>query len=263
MKIIAGKASSDIVRLKEIKPQKTLNAFIDQIISGSEGSPSISTLKKAFADMQSGIAESQRSLDGKKGLIVRIVGREIENTVRRNIRKWAEEVYSTGRELRDSDIASRIQALVNPLLDEKLNDAIGEVISDYQSRSLSPLALKFSGGGIHKETKTVEKKYTETYVHTRSPEGLWEHICDFFGKKYYTTDSREVVKKSTYDLGTNVDAYIREISPQIASGISGSIADAVDEVKNTYFASQQKYIGQMLSGLDSLEENLSSFIEKV
>lgn len=100
-------------------------------------------------------------------------------------------------------------------------------------------------------------------MRTRRPDGIIETVCSWFGKEYYTNDTREVVKRSTYDLGTNVDAYIRQISPQIAAGISKSIADAVDEVRNTYFASQQKYIGQMLAGLDSLEKNLSSYTEKV
>lgn len=263
MKIISDKANSDIVRLKEIKPQKNLNAFIANIISGSEGSTSISTLRKVFSAMQSGIDESQGKLEKKKEQIVRIIGREVENSVRRNIRNWAGEVDSSGTELGDAEIGRRIQALVNPLIDDKLNEAIGDVISDYQSQSLSPLELKFSGGGLHKETKTIEKKYTETYVRTRRPDGIIETVCSWFGKEYYTHDTREVVKRSTYDLGTNVDAYIRQISPQIAAGISKSIADAVDEVRNTYFASQQKYIGQMLAGLDSLEKNLSSYTEKV
>lgn len=261
MKKITDKANQNIVSLKQRKPQKNLNAFIEKIINGPEDS--ISSLKEAFSGMQCGIYESQRSLDKKKEKIVRTVSRDVENAVRSKIRKWAGEVDSSGNGLDDAEIGARIMALINPLLDERLNEAIGDVISDYQRQSLAPLDLKFSGGGLHKETKTIERKYTETYVRTRSPDGIIETVCSWFGKEYYTDDTREVVKKSTYDLGTNVDDYIGKIMPQVSEGISQSLSDAVDEVKSTYFSSQEQYISRMLSELDAMESRLRSFIVRV
>ena len=157
MKCISDKVGNNVIELKEKKPKKNVNAFIDNIINDtaitSDGArQDIKGLRDQFIIIKNEISKHKKKLEDKKGVIRRRIQREIESTVRGNIRKWSDEVEGKNTSLTDSEIADRIIKIVNPIITKDLNLAIGEVIKGYQDQTISTLEFNLTGGGLHNET---------------------------------------------------------------------------------------------------------------
>lgn len=261
MKCISDKVGNNVIELKEKKPKKNVNAFIDNIINDtavtSDGArQDIKGLRDQFIIIKNEIAKHKKKLEDKKDVIRRRIQREIESTVRGNIRKWSDEVEGKNTSLTDSEIADRIIKIVNPIITKDLNLAIGEVIKGYQDQTISTLEFNLTGGGLHNETKEITESYEVPYCYERSADGIWENIRSFFGKKYYSSGVRTEISTKVIALGTNVEGYIEKISPAINDVLSSHIEQNIDNIKDKYFAPQEQFADIMMKKLVNLENDL-------
>ncbi|MDO4204472.1 MAG: hypothetical protein Q4D07_08290 [Selenomonadaceae bacterium] len=254
MKLIAAKTGDNAIKLKQEKPKKTLNAFIENIIADPDGGVSVAALRENFLGIRNEIESGKKKLDDKKAYIVKDIQKTMELTVKSQLRKWGREVDTTGKDLSDAEISKRLMEIISPQIAKEINEAVGDIITSYREQAISPLQMKLKTNGIHKEIKEQEKSYEEAYYEERDPEGFWENVLSFFGKKYYDRFTKTSKVKQSIDMGTNVNSFIESILPMLQEVLEKHITENIDNIKNTYFVTQEKYTEDMLKKLDGLEK---------
>ena len=191
--------------------------------------------------------------------IGRLITRELENAIDKELAKWARDVQEKDCVLSDADISKKIIQYVNPILEREINKFVQDLIDGYKAQNIDGLRLALNAGGIRKERKTVSHTYTEVYYSSRSPEGVVEHIRSFFGKSYYVRRSRERTVNKTIDLGTNIDEYAERIIPMVRDTLQQHVERNLDSIRDRYFLPQEKYADTMLARLAELEKELLTY----
>ena len=205
------------------------------------------------------IAVNKEKIDAKKLKIGRLITRELENAIDKELAKWARDVQENDRVLSDVEISKNIIQYVNPILEREINKFVQDLIDGYKAQNIDGLRLALNAGGIRKERKTVSHTYTEVYYSSRSPEGVVEHIRSFFGKSYYVRRSRERTVNKTIDLGTNIDEYAERIIPMVRDALQQHVERNLDSIRDRYFLPQEKYADTMLARLAELEKELLTY----
>lgn len=72
---------------------------------------------------------------------------------------------------------------------------------------------------------------TETESYERSPDGIIEHICSFFGKKYRSRRLVTRQKEQIIDLGFNVEEVFADLSKQISEVLTDYVREMLEEVR--------------------------------
>lgn len=263
MQKISDKVGNDIIALKEEKPKKNVNAFIKSVIGFGDQdkneTASIKYLAKHLNEIKKQIAVNKEKIDAKKLKIGRLITRELENAIDKELAKWARDVQENDRVLSDVEISKKIIQYVNPILEREINKFVQDLIDGYKAQNIDGLRLALNAGGIRKERKTVSHTYTEVYYSSRSPEGVVEHIRSFFGKSYYVRRSRERTVNKTIDLGTNIDEYAERIIPMVRDALQQHVERNLDSIRDRYFLPQEKYADTMLARLAELEKELLTY----
>ena len=64
-------------------------------------------------------------------------------------------------------------------------------------------------------TDTISYTKQELYRYERDPDGLFEHIGHFFGKRYCSYGTRNIFVTSEIKLGVNLQQVMHDIRSQI------------------------------------------------
>lgn len=255
MRLIGERLGDDIVAFKEKRPKERLNAFLDGIISNADEGGGLQQLGAQFSAVRQHIEEKKKALDARKRSIGRLVKQTVENELRRNIRRWATEMEHSGGELSDHEISRRLIGIANPILQEQINNEIGHLIADYRRQNVETFALSLSGGGLRKEQKEIEQRWTEVYYED-DPDGIWENIKSILGFKQFKRRTNPRVEKRTIDLGTNIEDYLEKVAPMLHDALTAHIEKSLDRIKESYFKPQEEYAETMQRELKVLADKL-------
>lgn len=257
MEILGNKAKQDSLRLKQQKPKKLLNNFIDSVINGSEGQfDGTVYLSDALNRILKEVDQYKKELDG----IVRLMAANVASQVRRDVQEkamiWAQDVEHSKTEISDSVIRDAIFESMNRIIERELNKRIGTIINNYEQQSIDCMTNDVTFGSIKKQTQKAEIKYTEHIVESRSADGLWENFKSLFGARYYTTRTVDKVRSFTIDMGTNVDDFLDAAMPAVQDIASSTVRKELEYVRDSYFKPQEEYATAMLKELAVLEKNI-------
>lgn len=256
MKILGDKASDEAIKLKQDRPKKNINNFIDIVINGDESINGTEMLFKELNKILDCVTDYKTSIDSNVKRLTVNVCNKTKIAVQKQAKDWNNYVNKTGKEVTPDIINTTISAIISKIITEELNNAIGNVIENYEKRHIQALKVNIETDCIKKEYKTINHNYTETIIETRLPEGIWENIRHFFGKIYQRERhvNRTVSKK--VDLGTNVDDFIEKIMPHIKDLASRNVLIELEKLRDVYFQPQENYVKEMQQKITKLNNNL-------
>lgn len=257
MQILGGKASSDSLRLKQIRPKRQLNSFIDYALDGDGDFGGMRSLQRTMDMVMEQVNEYKRQLDDKAKRLSMRACAKVKDDVYKKAMGWSRQVESGRGAISGETVRTEVLAAMRRILAHELEMAIGEIIDSYEHHYMAVLPAEgIDIGDIRKSYKQMECQYTQTVVETRAPSGFWEHVGSFFGKEYYETRHEKKTKQFTVDLGTNVDSFLDAILPQVQKLAEQAVRKEMERVRDSYFAPQEAYAKRMKDELRQLESSL-------
>jgi hypothetical protein len=102
----------------------------------------------------------------------------------------------------------------------------------------------------HKYEVPVYKKYR------RDPDGVWENIRSFFGKKYYTA-TRELEKRiQTVDLGFDVGAAVKDLSTEVQKVTMHCVYSELQHIKSDILEKFIQHIEKIKIEIEEVRDTL-------
>ena len=259
MEILGSKAGNDSMKLKQIRPKRQLNGFIDYALDGDGEFAGLRSLYGSMDAVLAKVKEYKTELDDIVQRITMTVRSKVKGNIQQKAMQWADQVERSGKEIRPAEIQAEVFAVTKEILVNELENAVGGIIDNYTHKYMNTLAAtNLSISGLYKSYKEMEHKYTEVVIESRSASGVWENICSLFGKTYYTRRDVERVQKFTVDLGTNIDSLLDQLMPQLTEVIQGAVRKEMENVRDNYFKPQEEYAMQMKTELEELDLRLTA-----
>lgn len=256
MNILGDKVSDNAIKIKEEKPKKNLNNFINSIIEGENSFLGILGLDRSLESILIPIRNYQKTIKDNTKKISDNICSQVRQNVQRKLRQWAAEVDETGKGIDADRISQEISNIVTSLLQLELNNSLARIIDDYREQKTDNFKMSFETPNLEKQYTTIRHDYTEIRYEERDPRGMWEKFRGFFGKHYYKrcTDRKSIVKQ--VDIGTNVDELLEVLMPQVKKSVTASVQSELEHLQQSYFQPQEKYVEEMRQLLKELRVEL-------
>lgn len=265
MKILGDKVSDEAIALKKDKLRQTLNDFINTIINGDSLSKQDSNKKQSLALLEDNfrqtlqeIKDYQNEIDASTDRLTREILRTAKRQFMAEAQQWANQVAASGQGVSGSQVTKEVSHIVFSVMQDKIDEKMSAIIENYQQKEIAKTNIVLQTDGIQKQTKEINHTYVEHYYERRSPDGLWENVCDFFGRKYYELCTREKTITRTVNLGTNSEAFIDQVLPQMEDTIRKHVKKNLEDIEKTYFAPQEKVATQILMNIETLKKKLNT-----
>ncbi len=259
MKILGEKVSKETINLKTKRPKRTLNSFIDKLINGDkidnkfEG---LLDLVSSYNDLKQPIDEYKSKIESKKNRVVRLIIQDIQQELRSTLYKWNAKVEKTKVPIESDKMNAEINQIIEDGINRGINKEITYIIEGYSSTSKQVLSNFVNIQSLTKNYEEVEHKYIEHEVVERDPNGIIEHIKSFLGKTYYK--SRPITKTNILkiDVGTNIHEVLDSLLVQSRTIINDEVSMALENIQNSYFLPQEKYIDKMICQIETVIKEL-------
>ena len=235
LEVLVSITQNEAAKLKLATPSVRINAMIDDIIKKMrEANDKLSEHMKSLDD-------KRRALSERNDYLQSSMLNECISSIRSIIEQKAAEVESG----RSGVSAEEIQQIIGSEVYRVVMDtckkefAGSEAILSGYSDSLK--VGNVTGLEMRHDTITWKRRVTEYYE--RDPDGFFEYVGAFFGRKYYGSSTRTITETKNVDIGVNLHQVLPEIRSNIESlfaeqvpGIMKNIADSlitpVAEVRN-------------------------------
>lgn len=249
MKILGDKVSDNAIARKQENPRRLLNTFVDNVLDG---------LKNFEADIDAMSAATQKykaDMERMTDLILTNVRREVRAEVSARASEW-NNMVKRGSKVDNATISAEVSKILQEALNAEINSQMRRVIEDFQSTGLKTVKANISTAALEKKTEQVSYTYTESYAVPRPPDGFFEHIRSFFGKKFYNTEHTTRTEYQTVDLGTNFDEFLNSLMPQVESYAKSQASEAVADLRDKYFIEHEGFAKKMRFEMQKLRREL-------
>lgn len=259
MQILGKKASGDAAKLKEKRPRRTFNAFVNQVLGQGDSETdcvSVTALQKNLTEVTAAIAESQKAMADATRLLVLDIKNETRREFLQAARSWEKSVMQSGTTLDGQELSRRVSNILHKVMQRKINEAISKIITDYEAKELHEAKLVLNTKGLQRQTDTIVHEYTTVDYVERDAEGFIENVRSFFGKKYYRRVTESHTERRSIDLGTNIEDVIDDLLPQIEQQVKPYVQHEMQYLRESYFKPQENYVNVMSKALKQLLEGL-------
>lgn len=254
MQILGNKVSENAIGLKEKKPKDAVNIFIQSIIQGDESIKGIEELEEQLRGTLQTIEEFKESIEANIERITNKVAKDVRIKILDLTNQWDDEVRRTKKNIDEPAISAAIQEAISKSLQSVLKQEMTKILKNYKPKPIKAVQDIIRTNGISNQTEIIETPYTIREYVPRDPEGIIEHLK--FWKTYYRLEVTKGVRTSTVDIGTNIDEFFKEIEPEVKRIASSHARDELNNIKETYFEVQEKYIYELNNQLQELKQKL-------
>ena len=265
-------AACDIAgELKVKHPKQAFNNFINLIIEGENSIfdedkvafKSIEGLKDEVNKIRLSAQKYKKEIKERENNLYSNLRSKIKNEISKELHQMSYDVEKTGVQIEKSIINNKISGIINRNVNFELNKTLKNIIESYESQQIALQELSFTSSDLKIEKKNSSTKYTVVDYEVRSPDGLWENFCNFFGKTYYRRVTRDVEVAVETVVGTNIGVIIENIMDEFDEQLKSIISKELNRLQTTYFAPQELFARQMDGLLTELVENLDELKFKV
>ena len=244
-------------QLKQERVRKTVNVFVDHLLSGEEGDAGLSQVQKSLDAIRKERDAYVHTLEARKQRVGARILSKIKHKIRTQAEAWDAEA-NQGKAIQAKAAEQVISSIIEKYISEEINQEVGEIIDHFSGTQLGHFQANLNVGGIEKKTKTVEQEHKKQVVKERDADGVWETVRSWFGKKYYEVTYETVKKQIHIDVGTNMEDYMERLEPVVTKAVTGFVSDALLQIEKAYFAPQEQYANKMETAIDQLQKKLES-----
>lgn len=244
-------------QLKQERVRKTVNVFVDHLLSGEEGDAGLSQVQMHLDAIKKERDAYVHTLEARKQRVCARILSKIKHKIRAQAEVWDAEA-NQGKAIQAKEAERVVSSIIEKYMTEEINQEVGEIIDHFSGTQLGHFQANLNVGGIEKQTQTREKEYKKKVVRERDADGFWENVRSFFGKTYYEVTYETVKKQIHIDMGTNMEDYMEQLVPVVTKAVTEFVSDAFVQVEKTYFAPQEEYARKMETALHQLQKKLES-----
>ncbi|MBQ7501950.1 50S ribosome-binding GTPase [bacterium] len=246
--VLVGIMENEAAEFKRKTPTKRLNNAIDQI--GGK----LKEAEKALRSYGEDLAIKERKLAKESDSLIETMKLECYRRVDNLIQHEAGKLSSGGKAMSGAELS---KAISNTVYEVLLNNCLG-VFAD-SANILSNYTDKLSISGVEgltskKDSFSYEVKYVGSVE--RSPSGLFETVCGWFGKTYY----RDTVKTKTETVEIDLGVYTRLISGQAREQVNAVFAREIPgmmkKIGECYLAESKRLLSQAIGCIQSAAADL-------
>lgn len=260
LKKLTDKANKNIVELKEARPQKAMNKFLQDIIDGDDTIVGIKGLQENLEKVINAVKEYQQKIDQNTEKISQGITRKVKAVAHTKIFQMAHQSETSGKHFVQNEITRELFLIAHPIIVKEINQEVSRIIGNnkdfVEDLSIVVSEPEIKSDGIRQCKETISRHYTEVEVIERDPKGIWENIRGFFGKHYYERVTHPRVSTSTIVVGTNIESAIEEIMPQIQFYVEKNVKNSLEKIGKEYFLPQEKFVQAIQSEVNHLSKTL-------
>ena len=260
LKKLTDKANKNIVELKEARPQKAMNKFLQDIIDGDDIIVGIKGLQENLEKVINAVKEYQQKIDQNTEKISQGITRKVKAVAHTKIFQMAHQAETSGKYFVQNEITRELFLIAHPIIVKEINQEVSRIIGNnkdfVEDLSIVVSEPNIKSQGIRQCKETISRHYTEVEVIERDPKGIWENIRGFFGKHYYERVTHPRVSTSTIVVGTNIESAIEEIMPQIQFYVEKNVKNSLEKIGKEYFLPQEKFVQAIQLEVNHLSKTL-------
>ena len=264
---IAEKAAENIIELKKKRPREAFGKFISDVRNGSDDFGGIAAVLASLDQVQENIAHFKGEIENKTRLLTQNILSVVRSAMEKKLVDLSSEV-SRGHSVSGDDISAMLKEITSGEMKKAIGRAIGEIIGQnlnvMQDIRLSAGAAGIKSSGVSQRYIEVEHQYVEAVVSSRSPHGIIEHVRSWFGKRYSSVHYEPRTKVEKIASGTNIEEVLDEVKPQVEGYVRDTVRDNLDNIANTFFKTQERFIaevraraGELSSGLEDIRKQVT------
>lgn len=266
MQKLADKANGDVVALKMKGPKRAWNQFLRELTEGDENLVGTKGLREKLQLVLQPVKEYRETIAKRTDRLARTITQRTRARARSEVMNMAHGADSTGRSMGSESIAQAVFRVAQPIIADTLNAEIAKIVGTNQTLTgqlaIDVAAPDISTSEIKQRTEEVKHSYTEFELVPREPDGIWENIRAFFGKKYNKEIRHKKSYTTTIKLGTNVDQVLDELLPQVDAYVQNTVRENLLNLSQNYFARQEQAVQGIEKQLDELERKLADMSYK-
>lgn len=247
--------------LKMNTPRYRINNLIDGIIDGVDTQKAgvrfkglhqkiseLNSLKREFEEKQSEIKELEKRIVGT-------VKRNVENDLTVRFEKIKQE-FNNSKAVNLNNFGKEVKNLVNEESIKALNDEINKIIIGFDCGFIS-----FNEDyNVDIKEKFTEHKKELKYVNyvRREPDGIFETVCSWFGKEYYSEKRQTKTVIEKIKTGDNVFDEYNKLVQQLDNSIQLFIHKELEHLSTSYYAKQIAMLNDLVDDLTIVKNEIIS-----
>lgn len=245
--ILTSITQNDAAEIKKATPKNRINEMIDSIVLD------LTTLSEEIEKSCSAIEKNKQNLLDRKGWMIEQIKGSLNIEVLRIIGKAKAEIeQNKGKVISESEISEEINIALSEIIQKVCQEE-----SLNQKNALPDLNIRLSGiGEMKMRQDRIPYEHISVIQTQRAPEGLFEHIGDIFGKKYYTSEQKTEIRHSDYDLGVNDNEIAQNIVLELSKLFENTVGKYMDFLTKGYHEPIEKLQRITVNGIENTISNL-------
>lgn len=245
--ILTSITQNDAAEIKKATPKNRINEMIDSIVLD------LTTLSEEIEKSCSAIEKNKQNLLDRKGWMIEQIKGSLNIEVLRIIGKAKAEIeQNKGKVISESEISEEINIALSEIIQKVCQEE-----SLNQKNALPDLNIRLSGiGEMKMRQDRIPYEHISVIQTQRDPEGLFEHVGAFFGKKYFTSEQQSKTRFSVYDLGVNDNEIAQNIVLELSKLFENTVGKYMDFLTKGYHEPIEKLQRITVNGIENTISNL-------
>lgn len=238
--------------LKRKTPGNRINATVNDIID------KLGQSNSKLEEYRRSLLDKKQSLSERSDELLVQMQHQCLTRINRIIRQKSNEVEGNGSAITGEALTQMLSEEICKVLRETCIDEFSESC-DILSQYTEKLQLE-NVGELKMRTDEITYTLHKVVRVSRDPEGLWEHVCSFFGKQYYRSDVKDVEKKSMVKLGVNEQQIQTLAKDRLAELFESEVPDMMKKICDYIIKPimemhelAEEYIENAISGLEKIK----------
>ena len=238
--------------LKRKTPGNRINATVNDIID------KLGQSNSKLEEYRRSLLDKRQSLSERSDELLVQMQHQCLTRINRIIRQKSNEVEGNGSAITGEALTQMLSEEICKVLRETCIDEFSESC-DILSQYTEKLQLE-NVGELKMRTDEITYTLHKVVRVSRDPEGLWEHVCSFFGKQYYRSDVKDVEKKSMVKLGVNEQQIQTLAKDRLAELFESEVPDMMKKICDYIIKPimemhelAEEYIENAISGLEKIK----------
>lgn len=238
--------------LKRKTPGNRINATVNDIID------KLGQSNSKLEEYRRSLLDKKQSLSERSDELLVQMQHQCLTRINRIIRQKSNEVEGNGSAITGEALTQMLSEEICKVLRETCIDEFSESC-DILSQYTEKLQLE-NVGELKMRTDEITYTLHKVVRVSRDSEGLWEHVCSFFGKQYYRSDVKDVEKKSMVKLGVNEQQIQTLAKDRLAELFESEVPDMMKKICDYIIKPimemhelAEEYIENAISGLEKIK----------
>lgn len=251
-KIAAALENGKVRDLKKAAPRLLLKGAVAKV-RGTVGG-----LRKGLAAVRGKLAEKYDALS-PDGRLVAEIAAEACDRLRAPIRCSVDAAIAKAEADGEDQISvsmDELQSRSAKVVNDVLAASVKRLIGAYRRTAGAAFSTAAIKAGIGRSSETIEYTVNVPEWVPRDPEGLWENICAFFGKRYYRAVASAVKRQQKVDLGFDGAQARKSLVAQFERAAANHVRQELKSIRDEFF-------GSAMAKIDTLSRRVAEAERRV